>query len=85
MSERASAATLAPVVSRRDHHESVFFSFLLQAQKTYERAMKLEQEFGDYFTAIVMGDSLPELYDRVKTVIREQSGPSIWIPAKDKL
>ena len=47
--------------------------------------MKLEQEFGDYFTAIVMGDSLQELYDRVKQVIREQSGPIIWIPAKEKL
>ena len=47
--------------------------------------MKLEQEFGDYFTAIVMGDSLQEIYDRVKQVILEQSGPSIWIPAKEKL
>jgi len=56
-----------------------------QAQKTYERAMKLEQEFGDYFTAIVMGDSMQEIYERVKQVIREQSGPTIWIPAKEKL
>ena len=47
--------------------------------------MKLEQEFGDYFTAIVMGDTLQEIYERVKQVIREQSGPTIWIPAKDKL
>jgi len=56
-----------------------------QAQKTYERAMKLEQEFGDYFTAIVMGDTVQDIYERVKQVIREQSGPTIWIPAKEKL
>ena len=47
--------------------------------------MKLEQEFGDYFTAIVVGDTLEEIYGRVKQVISEQSGPSIWIPAKEKL
>ena len=47
--------------------------------------MKLEQEFGDYFTAIVMGDTVQDIYERVKQVIREQSGPTIWIPAKEKL
>ncbi|XP_072035225.1 disks large homolog 1-like isoform X3 [Amphiura filiformis] len=55
-----------------------------QARKTYERALKLEQEFGDSFTAIVVGDTMDEIYDKVKQVIHEQSGPSIWISAKDK-
>ncbi|KAM9172077.1 disks large homolog 2 isoform 6-T6 [Pangshura tecta] len=56
-----------------------------QAKKTYERALKLEQEFGEYFTAIVQGDSLEEIYNQCKLVIEEQSGPFIWIPSKEKL
>ena len=81
-----------------------------QARKTYDRAMKLEQEFGEYFTgtqlflimffliwnsletfcfflflAVVQGDMPEEIYAKVKEVIREQSGPTIWVPAKDKL
>uniref|UniRef100_A0A803TGR2 Discs large MAGUK scaffold protein 2 n=1 Tax=Anolis carolinensis TaxID=28377 RepID=A0A803TGR2_ANOCA len=56
-----------------------------QAKKTYERAMKLEQEFGEYFTAIVQGETLEEIYNQCKFVIEEQSGPFIWIPSKEKL
>ncbi|XP_053160257.1 disks large homolog 2 isoform X10 [Hemicordylus capensis] len=56
-----------------------------QAKKTYDRAMKLEQEFGEYFTAIVQGDSLEDIYNQCKLVIEEQSGPFIWIPSKEKL
>ncbi|XP_048247341.1 disks large 1 tumor suppressor protein-like isoform X6 [Haliotis rufescens] len=56
-----------------------------QARKTYERALKLEQEFGEYFTAVVQGDTADEIYAKVKEVIRDQSGPTIWVPAKDKL
>ncbi|XP_075794449.1 disks large homolog 1 isoform X10 [Pelodiscus sinensis] len=56
-----------------------------QARKTFERAMKLEQEFTEHFTAIVQGDTLEEIYNHVKQIIEEQSGPYIWIPAKEKL
>ncbi|XP_042313194.1 disks large homolog 2 isoform X3 [Sceloporus undulatus] len=56
-----------------------------QAKKTYDRAMKLEQEFGEYFTAIVQGETLEEIYTQCKLVIEEQSGPFIWIPSKEKL
>ncbi|XP_060032778.1 disks large homolog 2 isoform X4 [Erinaceus europaeus] len=56
-----------------------------QAKKTYDRAIKLEQEFGEYFTAIVQGDTLEEIYNQCKLVIEEQSGPFIWIPSKEKL
>ncbi|XP_075775551.1 disks large homolog 2 isoform X21 [Pelodiscus sinensis] len=56
-----------------------------QAKKTYERALKLEQEFGEYFTAIVQGESLEDIYNQCKLVIEEQSGPFIWIPSKEKL
>ncbi|XP_078196212.1 disks large homolog 2 isoform X10 [Callithrix jacchus] len=56
-----------------------------QAKKTYDRAIKLEQEFGEYFTAIVQGDTLEDIYNQCKIVIEEQSGPFIWIPSKEKL
>ncbi|XP_044274468.1 disks large homolog 1-like [Varanus komodoensis] len=56
-----------------------------QARKTFERAMKLEQEFTEHFTAIVQGDTLEEVYNQVKQVIEERSSPCIWVPAKEKL
>ncbi|XP_030072778.1 disks large homolog 1 isoform X3 [Microcaecilia unicolor] len=56
-----------------------------QAKKTFERAMKLEQEFTEHFTAVVQGDTLEEIYNQVKQIIEEQSGPYIWVPAKEKL
>ncbi|XP_005383224.1 PREDICTED: disks large homolog 1 isoform X9 [Chinchilla lanigera] len=56
-----------------------------QARKTFERALKLEQEFTEHFTAIVQGDTLEDIYNQVKQIIEEQSGPYIWVPAKEKL
>ncbi|XP_051539635.1 disks large homolog 2 isoform X6 [Myxocyprinus asiaticus] len=56
-----------------------------QAKKTYDRAMKLEQEFAEYFTALVQGDTLEDIYNQCKMVIEEQSGPYIWIPSKERL
>ncbi|KAL6419914.1 hypothetical protein ACFW04_011062 [Cataglyphis niger] len=55
-----------------------------QAKKTYERALKMEQEFGEYFTAVVQGDTPEEIYGKVKEVISEQSGPNIWVPCRDQ-
>uniref|UniRef100_A0A2R9AV87 Disks large homolog 1 n=1 Tax=Pan paniscus TaxID=9597 RepID=A0A2R9AV87_PANPA len=56
-----------------------------QARKTFERAMKLEQEFTEHFTAIVQGDTLEDIYNQVKQIIEEQSGSYIWVPAKERL
>ncbi|XP_016423310.1 disks large homolog 3-like isoform X5 [Sinocyclocheilus rhinocerous] len=56
-----------------------------QANKVFDKAVKLEQEFGEYFTAIVQGDSLDEIYNKIKLIIEEQSGPYIWIPSAEKL
>ncbi|KAM6923901.1 disks large homolog 3 isoform 2-T2 [Xenentodon cancila] len=56
-----------------------------QANKVFDKAVKLEQDFGEYFTAIVHGDSLDELYNKIKLIIEEQSGPYIWIPSTEKL
>ncbi|KAJ8031209.1 Disks large-like 1 [Holothuria leucospilota] len=56
-----------------------------QARKTYERAMKLEQDFAEYFTALVEGETMEEIYEQVKAIIDEHSGTTIWVPAKEKL
>ena len=56
-----------------------------QARKMFERAMKLEQDFGEYFTSIVQGDTPEDIYEKVKDVIAEQSGDTIWVPSKEKL
>uniref|UniRef100_A0A4W3HX28 Disks large homolog 1 n=1 Tax=Callorhinchus milii TaxID=7868 RepID=A0A4W3HX28_CALMI len=56
-----------------------------QAKKTFERAMKLELEFTEHFTGIVQGDVLEEIYNQVKQIIEEQSGPYIWVATKEKL
>ncbi|XP_053096479.1 disks large homolog 4 isoform X4 [Pangasianodon hypophthalmus] len=56
-----------------------------QARRALDRAIKLEQDFIECFTAIVEGESFEEIYHRVKSVIEEQSGPYIWIPARERL
>ncbi|CAL8278505.1 unnamed protein product [Arctogadus glacialis] len=56
-----------------------------QARKTFDRAQKLEQEFGEFFTALVQGDTLEDIYNHCKQVIEEHSGPYIWIPSKERL
>ncbi|CAG0899377.1 unnamed protein product [Cyprideis torosa] len=59
-----------------------------QARKSYEKALRLESEFSEFFTAIVQGDTPEEIYSKVKEIVRAQSGDStnrrIWVPAKDK-
>ncbi|XP_059502566.1 disks large homolog 2 isoform X3 [Stegostoma tigrinum] len=56
-----------------------------QGRKTFDRALKLEQEFGEHFTAIVQGETLESIYNQCKLAIEEQSGPYIWVPSKEKL
>ncbi|XP_039672026.1 uncharacterized protein LOC120568519 [Perca fluviatilis] len=56
-----------------------------QGRKTFDRATKLEQEFTEHFTAVVTGDTLEEIYEQVKQIIEEQSGPFIWVQSKEKL
>uniref|UniRef100_A0A9J8D8I7 Discs large MAGUK scaffold protein 4 n=1 Tax=Cyprinus carpio carpio TaxID=630221 RepID=A0A9J8D8I7_CYPCA len=56
-----------------------------QTRRALDRAIKLEQDFIECFSAIVEGDSFEEIYHRVKSVIEEQSGPYIWIPARERL
>ncbi|KAG5684491.1 hypothetical protein PVAND_013721 [Polypedilum vanderplanki] len=56
-----------------------------QAKKTFERALKMEQEFGEYFTGVVQGDTIEEIYNKTKQMIWAQSGKEIWVPSKESL
>ena len=88
-----------------------------RAQKSYDTFLKLETEFGEYFTgrcpppplsaschtvlitvapagnrryllyvaAQITGNTAEEIYAKVKEVIVDQSGSTIWIPSKDPL
>ncbi|XP_031428347.1 disks large homolog 4 isoform X2 [Clupea harengus] len=56
-----------------------------QARKGMDRAVKLEQDFLECFSAVVEGERFEEVYHQVKTVIEEQSGPYIWIPTRERL
>ena len=40
---------------------------------------------GQFLSAVVQGDTADEIYENVKEVILDQSGPTIWVPAKDML
>jgi len=55
------------------------------AQKAFERAQKLELEFGEYFTAMITGESYDEVYAKSVEIIKQQSSPIVWIPTKEKL
>lgn len=56
-----------------------------QCQAIFEKGQRIEQEFAEYFTAVVEGDSLADIYERVKGVIHEQSGNFIWVPSTNTL
>lgn len=50
-----------------------------------ERQLMEVSNFASIITAIVQGDTLEDIYNQVKQIIEEQSGPYIWVPAKEKL
>lgn len=38
-----------------------------------------------FASAIVQGDSLEEIYNKIKQIIEDQSGHYIWVPSPEKL
>lgn len=41
--------------------------------------------FSSPLSAIVQGDSLEEIYSKIKQIIEDQSGHYIWVPSPEKL
>ena len=58
-----------------------------QVQKLFDRTCKLENDFGEYFTAVVTAQNatIEDMYVRVKDVVSQQAGPIVWLPTKEKL
>lgn len=56
-----------------------------QCLAIYEKGKRIEQDFAEFFTAVVEGGSLADIYEKVKAVIHEQSGNYIWVPSSDTL
>ena len=54
-----------------------------QARKSYERACRLENEFFEYFTAVVEGDNIDVIYHKVKDIICDNSSKNIWVPSNE--
>ncbi|XP_064393850.1 disks large 1 tumor suppressor protein-like [Halichondria panicea] len=50
-----------------------------------EKGGRIEQEFAEFFTAVVEGDSVEDIYTKVKNVIHEQSGSFIWVPSSENI
>ncbi|KAH9412535.1 Disks large 3 [Dermatophagoides pteronyssinus] len=55
-----------------------------EARRQFERTIRTEQEYGQYFLAIISCDTPEEIYAKIKLIIHDNSGPYIWIPAKNQ-
>lgn len=57
-----------------------------EAQKQYEKTLKLEEELKPYLTAVVTGDSAEDVYVKVKDLIQQHSNSStVWVASTEKL
>jgi len=54
-----------------------------QAKKSFDRACRLENEFMEYFSAIVDGENIDSIYDKVKQIIIDHSSKTIWVPSNE--
>ena len=54
-----------------------------QAKKSFDRACRLENEFMEYFSAIVDGENIDAIYDKVKQIIIDHSTKTIWVPSNE--
>lgn len=54
-----------------------------QAEKSYNRAVRLEQDFLQFFTAIVDGDNFDQIYSKVNAIINAQAKTKIWVSAPE--
>jgi len=50
-----------------------------QAQKVFEKAHKLERGYSDRFTAIMTGDSMDEIFVKIRDYIRDHGSNVMWV------
>ena len=54
-----------------------------QCEKIYNRSVRLETDFVQYFSSIVAGDGFEDVYDKVKHLIKTHTTNKIWVPANE--
>jgi len=54
-----------------------------QAKKSFDRACRLESEFLEYFTSVVEGTNIEDIYEKVKQIIVDNSAKTIWVPSNE--
>ena len=57
----------------------------VEAQKSFDKCIRIEKEFGYCFTAVVTGDTPEEMYSRVKDIVKRESADKAWVPSKERL
>ncbi|VDK43237.1 unnamed protein product [Anisakis simplex] len=83
-----SAANIHPIaifVKPQNHHQIMDWDHTINeddARNQFQRCQRIEQSFGDLFTAVVSGASFEDLVRRVLGVIGEQSRPYAWVPTR---
>ncbi|KAF3838577.1 hypothetical protein F7725_010345 [Dissostichus mawsoni] len=60
-------------------NENLYGTSILSVRTVAERVSTVDS------WRIQLGDSLEEIYNKIKLIIEEQSGPYIWIPSSEKL
>uniref|UniRef100_A0AC35EUN7 Uncharacterized protein n=1 Tax=Panagrolaimus sp. PS1159 TaxID=55785 RepID=A0AC35EUN7_9BILA len=56
-----------------------------EAQRSFERIQRIEQNFGDLFTAVIGGYNLEDILHKIISTINEQSRQRIWVPNRQPL
>jgi len=51
-----------------------------EAQRAFERVQRIEQNFGDLFSAVVSGYSFEDIMNKIIMTINEHARPRIWAP-----
>ena len=55
-----------------------------QARRAFEKACRVENEFIEYFTAVVEGDNMEVIKKQVRQVIHNQTATNtIWVPSNE--
>uniref|UniRef100_A0A915AYV0 Disks large 1 tumor suppressor protein n=2 Tax=Parascaris univalens TaxID=6257 RepID=A0A915AYV0_PARUN len=83
-----SAANIYPIaifIKPQNHHQIMDWDHSMNeedAHNQFQRCQRIEQNFGDLFTAIVGGQTFEDLVRRVLGIISEQSRPYAWVPSR---
>uniref|UniRef100_A0A0N4Z743 Disks large homolog 1 n=1 Tax=Parastrongyloides trichosuri TaxID=131310 RepID=A0A0N4Z743_PARTI len=85
LQNQANIQPIAIFIKPQSYHQLQDWDPMLsdeEARRMYNRAMKIEQTFGDLFTTIVSGSTPDEVMHKVNQTIYENSKSQAWVPAR---